>query len=55
MDHIEQIIKELSGTMAMEGLHLREEDKERIRVCLSNEVSFEEMKKRIIKKYIVRI
>lgn len=55
MDHIEQIIKEVRGTMAMEGLQLREEDKERIRACLSNEVSFEEMKKRIIKKYTVRI
>lgn len=39
MKDIEQIIKEVSGTMAMEGVDLREEDKERIRVCLSNEIS----------------
>ena len=55
MRDIEQIIREVSGTMAMEGMHLRKEDKERIRVCLSDEVSFEEMKKRIIKKNTVRI
>jgi len=55
MKDIEQIIKEVSGTMAMEGMHLKEEDKERIRICLSDEVSFEEMKKRIIEKHTVRI
>lgn len=51
MKDIEQIVKEVSGTMAMEGMHLKEEDKERIRICLSNKVGFEEMKKRIIEKH----
>lgn len=55
MKDIEQIVKEVSGTMAMEGMHLKEEDKERIRICLSNKVGFEEMKKRIIEKHTVRI
>lgn len=55
MKDIKQIIKEVSATMAMEGMHLKEEDKERIRICLSDEVSFEEMKKRIIEKHTVRI
>ncbi|MCW8000048.1 hypothetical protein CFK35_19545, partial [Clostridium sp. cpc1] len=31
MKDIEQIVKEVSGTMAMEGMHLKEEDKERRR------------------------
>lgn len=55
MKNIEQIIREVNGSMAMEGMSLKEEDKERIRVCLSDEVSFEEMKKRIIEKHTVRI
>ena len=55
MKDIEQIIKEVTGTMAMEGMHLREEDKQRIRVCLSDQVTFDEMKKRIIQKHTVRI
>ena len=55
MKNIEQIVKEVSGTMAMEGMYLKEEDKERIRICLSDEISFEEMKRRIIEKHTVRI
>lgn len=55
MKNIEQIIKEVNGTMTIEGMPLKEEDKERIRVCLSDEVSFEEMKRRIIEKHTVRI
>lgn len=55
MKNIEQIVKEVSGTMAMEGMHLKERDKERIRICLSDEISFEEMKRRIIEKHTVRI
>lgn len=54
MKSIEQIIKEVNGTMAIEGMPLGEEDKDRIRVCLSNEVSFEEMRKRIIEKHTVK-
>jgi len=52
---IEQIIKEVNGTMAMEGMPLTEEDKERLKLCLSDKVSFEEMKKRIVKKHTMKI
>ena len=31
--------------MVIEGMPLKEEDKERIRECLSDKVSFEEMKR----------
>ena len=55
MKDIEQIIKEVDGTMAIEGMNLKDEDKERIRLCLSDEVSFEEMKKRIIRKHTVNV
>ncbi|AEE92671.1 MAG: hypothetical protein WBJ82_03730 [Tepidanaerobacteraceae bacterium] len=55
MKDIEQIIKEVNGTMVIEGMHLREDDKERIRICLSNKVSFEKMKKRIIEKHTVKV
>lgn len=50
----EQIIKEVNGTMAMEGMHLRKKDEERIRACLSEEVSFDKMKKEIIKKHTIK-
>ncbi|WP_266353824.1 hypothetical protein [Gottschalkia acidurici] len=40
--------------MAMEGMPLNEEDKERIRECLSEKVSFEEMKRKIIVKHTKR-
>lgn len=55
MKDIEQIIKEVNGTMAIEGMPLKEVDKERIRVCLSDKVSFEEMKRRIVEKHTIRI
>lgn len=54
MKDIEQIIKEVNGTMSIEGMNLEEEDKDRIRLCLSNEVSFKEMKRRIIEKHTIK-
>ena len=54
MKDIGQIIKEVNGTMTMEGMPLTEEDKERLRLCLSDKVSFEEMKKRMIKKHTIK-
>lgn len=51
MKDIEQIIKEVDGTMTIEGIPLNEEDKDRIRLCLSNMVSFEEMRRKIIEKH----
>ena len=54
MENMEQIIKEVNGTMAIEGMPLGEENKDRIRACLSGEVSFEEMRKIIIEKHTVK-
>ena len=54
MEGIEQIIKEVNGTMAIEGMPLGEEDKDRIRVCLFGEDSFDEIRKRIIEKHTVK-
>lgn len=54
MKDIGQIIKEVNGTMTMEGMPLTEEDKERLRLCLSDKVSFEEMEKRMIKKHTIK-
>ena len=55
MKDIEQIIREVSGTMAIEGMLLSEEDKARIRECLTGRVTFDEMKKQIIKKHTVKM
>ena len=48
MRDIEQTIREVNGTMAIEGMPLTESDKEDLRSVLNGEVSYEEMEKRII-------
>jgi len=51
MRDIEQKIREVNATMAMEGMPLTETDKENMRAVLRGEVSFKEMKKRILADY----
>jgi hypothetical protein len=51
MRNIEQKIREVNGTMAMEGMPLTETDKENMRAVLRGDVSFREMKKRILAEY----
>jgi len=51
MRDIEQKIREVNGTMAIEGMLLTEKDKENLRAVLRGEVSFQEMKKRILADY----
>lgn len=51
MRNIEQKIREVNGTMAMEGMPLTETDKENMRAVLRGDVSFREMKKRILSEY----
>ena len=51
MRDIEQKIREVDGTMAMEGMPLSEADKENMRSVLRGDVSFTEMKKRILSEY----
>lgn len=54
MRDVEKIVKEVNGTMSMEGMPLKKEDKDRIRLCLTDKVSFGEMKRKIIEKHTVR-
>ena len=51
MENIEEIIAEINGTMAIEGMPLTEEDKERLRMCITGEASADEMVKQLVKKY----
>ena len=51
MRDAEQKIKEVNATMAMEGMPLTESDKENMRKVLNGEVSFAEMRKRILADY----
>lgn len=51
MRDMEQKIREVNGTMAMEGMPLTEEDKESMRTVLRGEASFQEMKRRILADY----
>jgi hypothetical protein len=48
---IEQKIREVNATMAMEGMPLTESDKEDMRKVLRGEISFAEMRKRILADY----
>ncbi len=50
-DDIEQKIREVNGTMAIEGMPLTDEDKNRLRSILRGEISYETAIKRIIDKY----
>lgn len=51
MRDIEQKIREVNSTMAMEGMPLTETDKENLRAVLRGDVSFKEMKRRILADY----
>ena len=47
----EQIIREVNGTMAIEGMPLTEKDKENLRQVLQGKVPYREMRRRILAKY----
>ena len=50
MSEIDRIINEVNGSMSIEGMPLTNEDKERIRVSLSDN----EMYKKILKELITK-
>jgi hypothetical protein len=52
MFDIEQEIQEVNGTMALEGMPLTNEEKENLRAILRGEVTFKEMKRIVMAKYI---
>ena len=47
----ERIIGEVNGTMSIEGMTLTDEDKARLRVILSGEVSADEMVRQLVAKH----
>lgn len=51
MRDIEQKIREVNGTMAIEGMPLTDRDKENMRAVLRGEISFDEMRKQILAEY----
>ena len=51
---IEKRIGEVNGTMAIEGMPLTQNDKERLRLCLSGKVSYDEMIHHLVRKHTVR-
>jgi hypothetical protein len=52
MKDIEQTIREVDATMAMEGMPLSDADKEDMRMVLRGEVSLKEMRQRILNEYM---
>ncbi|MDR1089258.1 MAG: antitoxin VbhA family protein [Coriobacteriales bacterium] len=48
---IEQRINEVNGTMAIEGMPLDKTDEENLRSILRGEISYQEMKQRILDEY----
>ena len=53
MKDVEKIIGEVNGTMAMEGMPLTDQDKDRLRECITGETSYDEMVRRLVKKHTV--
>lgn len=51
MPDIEQIIREVNGTMAIEGMPLTEADKNDLRGALRGDYSFSELISKIIAEY----
>jgi hypothetical protein len=51
MRDVEQTIREVNGTMAMEGMPLTDEDKNRLRDILHDRVSIDMVIKQLTEKY----
>jgi citrate lyase gamma subunit len=51
MKDIEQTIREVDATMAMEGMPLTNEDKTRLRAILEDRTTAEETVRRLVKKH----
>lgn len=52
---IETIVREVDSSMAMEGMPLYSEDKDRIRKCLKNPDSLEKMVGSLVEKHTVPV
>ena len=55
MSDIESIVREVDSSMAMEGMPLYLEDKERIRKCLADLGSLEKMVGSLVEKHTIPV
>ena len=55
MRDIESIVREVDSSMAMEGMPLYSEDKERIRKCLADIGSIEKMVGSLVEKHTIPV
>ena len=55
MSDIESIVREVDSSMAMEGMPLYSEDKDRIRKCLADLNSLEKMVDSLVEKHAIPI
>ena len=55
MCEIEKVINEVDSSMAMEGMPLSNEDKDRIRICLANPSELNDIISNLIKKHTVAL
>ena len=55
MSDIEKIVREVDSSMAMEGLALTNEDKDRIRKCLSEPLSVDRIINGLLAKHAVPV
>lgn len=53
MCEIEKVINEVDSSMSMEGMPLSNEDKDRIRICLTNPSELNDIINNLIKKHTV--
>ncbi len=53
MSDIESIVREVDSSMAMEGMPLYSEDKERIRKCLNDLSNLEKMVGSLVEKHTI--
>ena len=55
MPDIELIIKQVDASMAMEGMPLTENDKERIRLCIGDDQKVESTISSLVNKYTLKL
>lgn len=53
MNDVESIVREVDSSMAMEGMPLQSEDKERIRKCLADLGNLEKMVDSLVEKHTI--
>lgn len=54
MYNVEFIVKQVNATMRMEDMILKEEDKNRIRMCIADDSKFNNELKNLIQKHSVK-